>query len=66
MTQVIPQCSACKNFFNSIKVRNACRAYRDNIPVEIFINERDHRKPQPGDNGIQFEPLPNQKSPLEG
>jgi hypothetical protein len=33
-----------------------CKAYPDGVPSEIVDNDWDHRKPQPGDNGIQFLP----------
>lgn len=31
-----------------------CKAYPDGVPSEIVDNEWDHRKPQPGDNGVVF------------
>lgn len=33
-----------------------CNAYPGGIPVSILTNERDHRRPQPGDMGILFTP----------
>lgn len=32
-----------------------CSAFPQEIPREILMNEFDHHKPYPGDNGIQFE-----------
>ena len=36
----------------------SCEAFPRGIPKTILIGEFDHRKPFEGDNGIQFEPLP--------
>jgi hypothetical protein len=33
-----------------------CKAYPDGVPSEIVDNDWDHRKPQPGDNGVLFVP----------
>ncbi len=32
-----------------------CRAYRTGIPLAILTGDLDHREPQPGDHGIQFQ-----------
>jgi hypothetical protein len=43
----------------------SCNAFPDGIPMEILMNKFDHRKPHVGDQGIQFDPLPGQKSPFD-
>lgn len=48
----VSQCIRCKHWQGTVK----CTAF-DMIPLRIRTNEHDHRKPYPGDNGIQFEPI---------
>ena len=43
-----PQCVHCKNL-----VDNKCPAYAK-IPLDIWLNVHDHRKPFKGDHGIRF------------
>lgn len=59
MTMVKPQCSFCSHFHSARKDGDFCDAFpdKDGIPVEIILNEVDHRKPYPGDNGIRFDQL---------
>lgn len=46
-------CANCRFYFaNAI-----CNAFPDGIPDEILLGNNLHRKPYPGDNGIQFEPI---------
>ncbi len=54
-----PVCAGCKHWRpdESEKGRQ-CAAFpeADSIPLVIWNGENDHRRPFPGDNGIQFEP----------
>lgn len=52
-----PMCYQCKHFLEESDGiwGYHCRAFPDDIPDEIFSCAVDHRKPYPGDHGIQFE-----------
>jgi len=52
------QCCTCRHFVGK-KDRDSlnCKAFADGIPLEIVLNEHDHREPFPGDNGIRWEPI---------
>lgn len=52
----ISQCGYCKHK----GLGRYCNAF-DEIPMNILLNEVDHRKPIKGDKGIQFEPNPGVK-----
>jgi len=49
------QCRDCKN-----RRGDECLAFKE-IPVAILTGEHDHRKPYPGDNGIQYQPTTDDK-----
>ncbi len=49
-------CSFCRHW----QRRHTCAAF-DVIPKAIWRGENNHRAPYPGDGGIQFEPLPENK-----
>lgn len=57
MTITMPQCAFCQYLHRNDKTANTCTAFPDGIPVEIFINEADHRNPYPGDHGVRFDPV---------
>lgn len=48
---ILSQCAYCQHKLAGPK----CEAFPDGIPGDILANTVDHRKKQPGDNGIQFE-----------
>jgi hypothetical protein len=50
-----PICSGCTHLRGDLRDPR-CDAFPGGIPNEILLSKADHRKPFPGDNGIQFEP----------
>lgn len=49
-----PMCIGCKHFHRE---GFTCDAFPNGIPDDILESRLDHRKPYPGDNGIQYEPV---------
>jgi hypothetical protein len=54
----INSCSSCK-YLNtgSFQEPFTCKAFPEGIPDEIWRGDNDHKKPYPGDHGIQFEKI---------
>lgn len=50
-------CATCKNLISL--EQKTCRAFPNGIPEAIYLGQTQHRKPINGDNGIQYEPLPD-------
>lgn len=50
----LPMVSSVCAFCVHYQGKMSCQAF-NKIPKEIWLGENDHRKPFPGDNGIQFE-----------
>jgi len=48
-----PTCDLCKHLRKPSL--HTCDAFPDGIPDEIWEGKNDHKKPYPGDHGIEFE-----------
>jgi hypothetical protein len=53
-----PLCTKCSQFTTD----HTCEAFPCGIPDEIFLGAFDHRRPYPGDDGIRFEKISEQRS----
>lgn len=51
------QCLTCIHYH----LGGSCDAF-EKIPSVVFTGEHDHRKPYPGDKGIQWEPAKAKES----
>jgi len=48
-----PVCSFCAHLDESAE--RYCAAFPGGIPLPIWVGENNHRRPYPGDHGLQFE-----------
>ena len=55
---IISQCVLCSNMnFDKNEHKMLCKAFPSGMPEALRYNKHDHKKPYPGDNGIQFVPI---------
>lgn len=45
----LQQCISCQYYKGG-----TCKAFPDSIPIDLLTSKVSHKKPYPGDNGIQF------------
>jgi len=57
-----PTCILCKNLdTNNLDLPGSCKAFKDKIPMKIWIGENNHIKKHPNqDNDIIFEKIEKQ------
>ena len=48
-------CSRCANKHEGVD--RTCKAFPQGIPMVIWLEKNNHKKPYPGDMGITFEPV---------
>ncbi len=58
---LMPRCVICRHFHHRVVPPITCDAFEGGIPDEFIQGDNDHSEPYPGDNGIRFEPIDEEK-----
>jgi hypothetical protein len=58
MTTIADICVWYLRFKPEVRDNNICTAFPGGIPWSVLLMEHEHRRPYPGDQGLQFSGMP--------
>lgn len=55
VSSISPVCTFCVHFDETDVLARLCKAFPNGIPLDIWLGQKNHDEPYPGDNGVRFE-----------